>query len=147
MNETLRALAEVRQSEVVHADDDNGTAGKVAECDRKLAQYRAALDAGATRPRSPRGSAEKATHALVMRRSGKPRPRMTEQEIKAVVDKLADVARVLSEADADDKSEIFRQLGLKLTYRPGRRIVEAKIEPAPHGFFESVRGPTCTLRT
>jgi hypothetical protein len=34
-------------------------------------------------------------------------------------------------ADADDKSEIFRQLGLKLNYYPGRRIVEAKIEPAP----------------
>jgi hypothetical protein len=60
--------------------------------------------------------------------------------IKAIVDKLADVVRVLSEADADDKSAIFRQLGLRLTYQPGRRIVEAKIEPAPRGFFESARG-------
>jgi site-specific DNA recombinase len=79
-----------------------------------------------------------------MRRSDepRPRPRMTEQEIRAVVDKLADIARVLSNADPNDKSEIFRQLGLRLTYHPGRRIVEAKIEPAPHGFFESVRGGT-----
>jgi hypothetical protein len=151
MSETLRALAEARQSEVLHADDDNGTAGKVAECDRKLAQYRAALDAGAN-PATVAAwiaetEAEKASYALVMRRSGEPRPRMTELEIRAVVDKLADVARVLSEADADDKSEIFRQLGLRLTYHPGRRIVEAKIEPAPHGFFESVRGPTRTLTT
>jgi site-specific DNA recombinase len=55
-----------------------------------------------------------------------PRKRMTEQEIRATVDKLANVVRVLSEADADDKSEIFCQLGLKLTYQPGRRIVEAR---------------------
>ena len=67
---------------------------------------------------------------------------MTEEEIKSVVDKLTDVIQVLSTANADDKSEIFRQLGLKLTYHPERRIVEAKIEPTPHGFFGGVRGPT-----
>jgi len=36
----------------------------------------------------------------------------------------ANVARALADADADDKSEIFRRLGLKLTYHPGRRLVE-----------------------
>ena len=40
------------------------------------------------------------------------RPRMSEAEIKAIVDKLADIARVLEDADPDDKSEIFRRLGL-----------------------------------
>ncbi len=53
-----------------------------------------------------------------LRQLSKGRGRMTDQEIRAVVDKLADVAQVLSRADVDDKSEIFRQLGLKLTYRP-----------------------------
>ncbi len=88
----------------------------------------------------------KKAHALVMRGST-PSKRMTDQEIKAVVDKLADIARVLGNADPNDKSEIFRRLGLKLTYRLGRRIVEAAIEHAPRGFFGSVRGPTRTLRT
>ena len=58
-----------------------------------------------------------------------------------VVDKLADIARILGDADPNDKSEIFRQLSLKLTYRPGQRIVEAEITPAPRGFPDSVRGP------
>jgi hypothetical protein len=31
-----------------------------------------------------------------------------------------------NDADSNDKPEIFRQLGLKLTYHPGRRIVEAQ---------------------
>jgi hypothetical protein len=39
---------------------------------------------------------------------------MTEAEIKAIVDKVADIAAVLAEADPDDKAEMFRQLALKL---------------------------------
>jgi hypothetical protein len=50
---------------------------------------------------------------------------MTEAEIRSIIEKLADIARVLSDADPYDKSEIFRQLGLRLTYHPGRQLVEA----------------------
>jgi site-specific DNA recombinase len=53
---------------------------------------------------------------------------MTEAEIKAIVDKLAGIARVLYDADSDDKAEIFRQLGLRLTYHPGRQLVQAEVE-------------------
>ena len=53
---------------------------------------------------------------------------MTQQEIKSIVDKFADIARVLMDADPDDKAEIFRHLGLKLTYHPGRQLVKAQIE-------------------
>lgn len=69
---------------------------------------------------------------------------MTEAEIKAIVDKLAEIAVLLQDADPDDKAEVLRQLGLKLTYHPGRRLVEAEIS-APHWYFDSVRGPTRTL--
>jgi hypothetical protein len=122
---------------------------KIAECDRKLTQYRAALDAGAS-PATVAAwiaetEAEKASYELGVRKAA-PRHRMSEAEIKAVVDKLAGVARVLQDADPDDKAEIFRQLGLKLTYHPGRRLVKAQIE-APHWYFESVRGPTRNLTT
>jgi site-specific DNA recombinase len=44
------------------------------------------------------------------------RPRMSEAELKAIVDELADIACVLDDADPADKAEIFRRLGLKLTY-------------------------------
>jgi hypothetical protein len=66
------------------------------------------------------------------------RPRMSEAEIKAVVDRLADVARVLRAADPDDKAEIFRQLGLRLTYHPSRQLVQARIE-IPHWQIDGVR--------
>jgi len=141
MGDTIRALVDTQPDGEPRDSGQAEAAGKTAECDRKLAQYRAALDAGAN-PATVAAwiaetEAEKAAYALVMRRS-EPCPRMTEREIGAIVDKLADIARVLADANADDKSEIFRRLGLKLTYHPGRRLVEAKIMPVQHGFSESV---------
>jgi hypothetical protein len=53
---------------------------------------------------------------------------------ETIATKLADVARVLADANPADKAEIFHQLGLKLTYYPGRRVVEAEIDSAPCGF-------------
>jgi hypothetical protein len=65
---------------------------------------------------------------------------MTDAEIKAIVERLADLARVLADADPNEKSQIFRQLGLRLTYHPGRELMEAQVMPAECWFFESVRG-------
>lgn len=65
---------------------------------------------------------------------------MTQQEIKSIVDKFADIARVLMDSDPDGKAEICRQLGLKLTYHPGRQLVKAQFDASQHWYFESVRG-------
>jgi site-specific DNA recombinase len=144
MAETLRALAEARPIPADVATDDD-TSSKIAECDRKLAQYRAILDAGANSGTVAawiaETEAEKASYALSARRPEPPR-RMTEQEINAIVEKFADIARVLTDADPDAKAEIFRKLGLKLTYHPGRRLVKAQIEASQHWQMESVRGGT-----
>jgi site-specific DNA recombinase len=143
--ETIRDLAAGQAAELAKADDRDETARKIADCDRKLAQYRAALDAGAS-PATVAGwiaetEAERASYQAIRRPVTHDR-RMSEAEIKAIVDKLTDIARVLQEADPDDKSEVFRQLGLKLTYHPARQLVQAKVEPAQHWFFDSVRGGT-----
>jgi site-specific DNA recombinase len=115
----------------------------------RLVQYRAALDAGASASTVAgwiaETEAERARHAAGLRQvAPAARKRVTEAEIGSVVDKLADIARVLSDADPSGKSEIYRELGLRLTYHPGREIVEAQVQPAECGFFESVRGPRPT---
>ena len=89
------------------------SASKIAECDRKLAQYRAALDAGAS-PATVGGwiaetEAEKARYEVGLRQETKARKRMIEQGIRSVVDNLTEIAHVLADADPNDKSEIFRQ--------------------------------------
>lgn len=70
---------------------------------------------------------------------------MTEQEIRSIVGKFADIARVLQDADPDDKAEIFRQLGLKLTYHPRRQLVKAEIDTNLHWYSDSVRGGDLTI--
>jgi len=54
--------------------------------------------------------AERASYIVGARRGGETvRPRMSEAQIRAVVDKLADLIEVVHEADPDDRSEIFRR--------------------------------------
>jgi hypothetical protein len=145
LHKTIAALAAVQLAEpAARPDDREEIALKVAECDKKLVQYRAALDAGAN-PATVAAwiadtEAEKAGYLATTRPSSTRRRRMSEAEIKAIVDRLADLVRVLAAADPNDKSEIFRQLGLRLTYHPGRGLVEAQVMPSECGFFESVRG-------
>jgi site-specific DNA recombinase len=124
-------------------------ARQIAECNRKLVQYRAALDAGASPVTVSAWIAETEAErarceAVLSHVASTARKPMTQAEIKSIVDKLASVARVLADASPTDKSEIFRQLGLKLTYHPGRGIVKAQAQPVKRGFFESVRGPRPT---
>jgi site-specific DNA recombinase len=120
----------------------------VAECDRKLGQYRAALDEGGNAATIGRWiaetEAERVRHTLSLRKTTG-NGRMTEAEIREVVDKLGSIAQVMANADTSDKAEIFRQLGLRLTYHPGRKLVTATVQPAEYGFFESVRGLTTTI--
>jgi site-specific DNA recombinase len=49
LTETIRDLAAVQLSGPAMRNGDDEIARKVAECDRRLGQYRAALDAGPTR--------------------------------------------------------------------------------------------------
>jgi site-specific DNA recombinase len=48
MRETLHALAAARPADVTRTSHHEETTRKLAACDRKLAPYRAALDAGAS---------------------------------------------------------------------------------------------------
>jgi site-specific DNA recombinase len=146
LNETVHDLAAVPLPQAATlTSEDEETARKIAECDRKLAGYRATLDAGAD-PKIVAAwitetEAEKARYQLTALPAATAR-RMSEAEIKSIVDRLADTARVLIDADPEDKAEIFRQLGLKLTYHPGRKLVEANVQLAQFGFFDGVRGGT-----
>jgi hypothetical protein len=54
---------------------------------------------------------------------------MTPAEIQTVVEALSGIANVLRTADPVDKAQVYQQLGLKLTYKPGLRIIEAEANP------------------
>ena len=98
----------------------------ITECDRKLARYRAALEAG-TDPAivnkwiTEVTLARTAAQAAQRRLAGQPPQRLTEDEIAAIIDSLGNTAAVLADVDLADKAKIYTGLGLRLTYEPGRK--------------------------
>jgi hypothetical protein len=50
---------------------------------------------------------------------------LTRQQIQAVIEECADIARDLCHADPADIATGYRRLGLRLTYHPGRKLVQA----------------------
>ena len=143
---TIEELAAAAAIEATHEGGDE-VAGKIAQCNRRLAQYRATLDAGGDPAVVARWitetEAERAKYQA-MKRPTSQRPPMSREEIASIVNTLADLRAVVHDADPADKAEIYAQLGLKLTYQPQSRTVraEARLSDAPHWYFESVRGGT-----
>jgi hypothetical protein len=141
----LAAAAAIAESATTPAD---GVEEQIAACDRRLAQYRAALDAGAD-PASvakwiTETEAQRARLRPLARQDG-PRPSMTREEIESVVTALADMLGVLRDAEPADKADIYARLGLKLTYQPADQVVRTEVNllsVAQHWSFESVRGGT-----
>ena len=118
----------------------------IAECDAKLGRYRTALDAGAepavvtgwiAQTQAERARAEADLHAT---QSTGPR-RMSRTEIANLVQALGDIVTVLRDADPADKAEVYRQLGLRLTYQPETQTVRAAVDLSAHrGVMVCVRG-------
>jgi site-specific DNA recombinase len=118
-------------------DEILGT-GNVPRADRRLrfrlARYRAALDAGAdptvVQQWITEVQAEKAVAQAELRDRAGGRRVMTADEIKIIIDAIPGIAAVLGRADPADKSEVYRQPGLRLTYEPGPRMMKAEARPS-----------------
>jgi site-specific DNA recombinase len=96
---------------------------QIAETDRQLASYRAALDGGGdpavigawiTETQARKLAARARLDAL----RGTSPARLTSEEIAAMVNATTDIATLLGHADPADKAELYGQLGLRLTYHP-----------------------------
>ncbi len=69
--------------------------------------------------------------------------RMSRDEIANLVHALGDIVAVLAEADPADKAEVYRQLGLRLTYHPDTQKVYAQADLGAHRWeMVRVRGGT-----
>jgi site-specific DNA recombinase len=109
----------------------------IEECDDKLARYRAALEAGTDPTLVARWPAEvqaQRAQALARSRHATGRRRMTTDEIQTLVEALGNIQTVLADADPQDKAEVYRQLGMQLTYEPGKQLVRAEVTLNPHSW-------------
>jgi site-specific DNA recombinase len=124
---------------------------KLAECDRTLPQYRAALDAGGDPAVIVGWISETEAARALYKSAAMPDlgPAMSRDEIAALVESLADLPALLRDADPADKAGIYAGIGLRLTYQPGPRAVfaEVKISEKPHWHIESARGGSTPYRS
>ncbi len=153
LTRTIEALADAQQPET-ETDHQRAQARAIlASCDTKLARHRAALEAGAD-PTIVTGwiadvEADRrralAAHQNAAQ-SGQPPARMTKQQIHDLVTSLGDIVAVLNEADPADRAEVYRQLGLRLTYYPEEQKVRVRADPDADQFgdLDRVRGSTLT---
>jgi hypothetical protein len=104
---------------------------KLADCDARLARYRAALDSGAdpavvttwiAETQGEKLAAQEVLAQAVPQSS-------TPAEIRALIASLTDVTKALEQAKGQAKAAVYTTLGLHLTYRPNRRQVDVSAAP------------------
>ena len=129
-----RSLAALEHAQPDTTPDLERAQRVITECDRKLACHKAALEAGAEPTlvaawiqdvQRERALAH-ATLTHIDHRTGN--GRMTTDEIRAVIDTLGGLLAILHQADPADKAEVYRQLGLTLTYDHEKRIALAETQ-------------------
>ena len=132
LEETCRALAEAQ--EPAPEEDGRAEAARrtLADCDARLDRYREALEAGTDPAVVGRWisevQAERRTAEEGLRRR-RPAAALTEDDIRAMVESIADLVGVLEAAEPAKKAVLYESLGLALTYEPSKRsvLVEADL--------------------
>lgn len=132
------ALTAMEQAQPQHHPETEALRRTIAEADRKLARHRAALEAGADPALVATWSREVQTRRLAAETRLKtidsptgPARRMTRQDIHDLVDAIGGLLTALRRADPADKAEVYRHLGLRLTYDHEKKEVLAASRPAP----------------
>ncbi|MGE5829613.1 MAG: hypothetical protein ACM30G_14830 [Micromonosporaceae bacterium] len=117
----------------------------------RLARYQAALDAGADPTVVASWIAQaQADRDAALRRTYRQQPAqtttpVTADELNAILDQLGNLVDALRMAHPDHKHEVYRSLGLQLTYQPETQTVRARIDLGPHRWvFARVGGATRT---
>ena len=119
---------------------------RLTECDTRLTRYHAALDSGADRAVVSAWIAEVQAERLAAevelgRATGQQSRRFSRDQPAALVNSLGSLLGVLATAAPKDKTEVYRKLGLQLTYDPARRAVTVESHIGPDGDNPPPRGP------
>jgi hypothetical protein len=113
---------------------ETAATARIAEANRKMTRYRAALDAGGDPEEIGKWIADAKAQRLQAEadlRRATTKPSLTRQQIQTFIKECADIATQLRDADPNDMAQAYRKLGLRLTYHPGRNLVHAAACPPP----------------
>ena len=149
IEDTITRLTDSQDPPATDDDIAPQARARLATCDKKLASYRAALDAGAdptvvtawiTETQNERRTIEQ----LLATPQPEPRRRLTRDQISTLVQQVGELTIALAEADPTDRAEVYRQLGLRLSYDPDQKKVRVQAQPDADSYGElvCVRSPT-----
>ncbi|PXY23460.1 hypothetical protein BAY59_27710 [Prauserella coralliicola] len=134
LRDTLTTLAE-SQPDPATDPDRHAAEHTLRECDTKLTHYRKALEAGTDPTLVSQWITEiQARRAEALAKTStthQPQP-LSDNDIDLLIRELGDLRTVISHADPDDKANVYRKLGLTLTYQPGKHEVRAEISFDAH---------------
>lgn len=122
----------------------------IVECEAKLARYKAALEAGAD-PEVVSGWIRAAQAQRTQAQDALSRYRLTDtpgvpglsrEQIEAVLDQAGGAVALLRGADPAEKAQVYRQLGVELTYDPQTHTVgvQASLDHLPWAYGPCPRG-------
>ncbi len=149
IKDTITRLTDSQDLTVTENSGAEPMSARLAACDKKLAAYRNALDAGAdptvvTAWIADIQNERRAVQQLLTTPQPEPRQRLTRDQISALVQQVGELTTALAEADPADRAEVYRQLGLRLTYDPEQQKVRVQAQPVADSYGEKVcvRGAT-----
>ncbi|HZU73751.1 MAG TPA: recombinase family protein [Acidimicrobiales bacterium] len=149
LDATCAALASADGSDDARMAVVEAARRRIADCDDRLAKYRAALDAGADPAIVARWIADvrrQREEAAAQLDEAPPAPALTKAELKAMLLSLKDLAGALRNADPADKAELYAELGIRVRYEPGERVIVAQAQPTLACSQRRVGGPMRTRR-
>lgn len=142
LDETCAALAGTSESDLEIEMREAELRAAIADCDRRIRNYRLLLDDEDSVTLAAQWIAETQRERMALeRRLGEqlPRSELTAREVKELVNSLRDTVRVLAAADPEDRSELYAQLGVSLSYDPTGTV---SVQAHPRGVAVGVGGGT-----
>ncbi|MFF3871426.1 recombinase family protein [Streptomyces sp. NPDC001978] len=137
------STAQTRTPEQAHARQ------AIKDCERRLARYQAALDAGAdpavvtqwiNEAQRDKETARKKLDALLTVTRKKESP-LDAQQIREMTESLGDVAQSIQAADADKRGPLYEALGITISYEHATRTATVKSRPSsPYRQWSCPRG-------
>ncbi|HEY6315875.1 MAG TPA: recombinase family protein [Streptosporangiaceae bacterium] len=130
-------IDQIMAGQQAHADRPAAQAAtaRIEEAGVKMARYRAALDAGGDPEEIGKWIAQAKTQRLAaeaeLRQATAGTATFTGQQIEALIEECADVAQDLCDTEPAEVARAYQKLGLRLTYHPGRNLVQATAGPRP----------------
>lgn len=117
-----------------HGDTERAEQARqtIADCDKRLAQYRSALDAGADAVTVAGWMAEvtaERNRAEIALRTALPDTALTASEMRTLIEGLGDMVAVLANAETGQRAQLYEALGLRLTWHPQDKKVLVEAQP------------------